>query len=368
MAELPKRWLRGRRRRHTSPGAPPGTLIAVPEAAPPVVTAIGYGPDTIEEVRVESAAALQALKDKFDVLWVNVDGLGDVQVVDWVGDTFGLHRLALEDVLHLAQRPKVEDYDNHLFIIVRMPDVARTFETEQMAIFLGQGFVITFQEQAGDHFDPVRNRLRTNRGRIRGLGADYLAYALIDAAVDAYFPVLEQYGEEVERLEQQVLVRSGRAMVREIHAAKRDLLMLRRAVWPHRDMLSALIREQSDFVSDQTRIYLRDCYDHAIQLVEITETYRELASDLVDIYLSSQSHHMNEVVKVLTIIATIFIPLSFITGVYGMNFDYEASSWNMPELRWRFGYPFALGLMLAVAGGLIGYFWHRGWLVDRRQR
>jgi magnesium transporter len=237
--------------------------------------------------------------------------------------------------------------------------------TEQISMFLGERVLLTFQERPGDCFDPVRTRLRAARGQIRNRQIDYLAYTLLDAVIDGYFPVLEGLGERLEDLEDRVIAAPADLEVARIHEIRRELLTIRRAVWPQREMVNALTRESSHYVTDQTRPYLRDCYDHTIQLMDIIETYREIATGLVDVYLSSVSTRLNEVMKVLTIIATIFIPLSFITGLYGMNFDTAASPWNMPELAWYWGYPMALGLMAVVAAGLLYYFYRKGWLIDR---
>jgi magnesium transporter len=305
-------------------------------------------------------------------IWLNVDGLGNIDTIKQVGEMFDIHPLALEDVLSLHQRAKVDIYDGHLFIATRMPlnadgETAEDHaiaDTEQLSICLGEDFVVTFQEVPGDVFDPVRRRLRAPTGQMRQRGTDYFAYALIDAALDAYFPLLEHYGEYVESLEIDVLQNPDHRHSERIHDLKRDLLTLRRAIWPQREMLAALARDETPLVSDATRIYLRDAYDHAIQLMDMLETYREIASGLVDIQLTSVSNKMNEIMKVLTVIATIFIPLTFIVGVYGMNFDPAKSPYNMPELEWRFGYIAVWVLMLAVAGGLGAWFWRKGWFVD----
>jgi magnesium transporter len=348
-------------------GAPPGTLVADPAARRPDVYVIRYGPDEIAEQPVDSIAALRERMGSAPVTWVDVRGLGDLGLIQEIGNLFNLHSLALEDVVNVHQRPKAEEYEDHLFIVTRMHVEERPPESEQISLFLGKNYVLTFQERAGDCFEPVRERIRKRRGRIRASGADYLAYALLDAVIDAYFPVLERFGETVEVLEELVTSRPGENLVSEIHKVKRDLLASRRAVWPMREMINQLIRDETPLVTDHTRIFLRDCYDHTVQLMDMIETYREIASSLVDIHLSSLSKRMNEIMKVLTIIATIFIPLGFIAGVYGMNFDPEASPWNMPELGWYLGYPFALGLMGLVAAGLVFYFWREGW-IGRRSR
>lgn len=350
------------------PGSSPGLLAAVPESPHPVMRVIAYGPEEVIERTVEDIADVRAMIGRKPVTWVNVDGLGDVDTIQRIGEAFSVHRLALEDVVRVHQRPKVEEYAEHIFIVLRIPQMNGRADTEQVSIFLGGDYVLTFQERPGDCFDAIRERLRRDRGRIRESGCDYLAYALIDAVIDAYFPVLEAYGEAVEDLEDELTAHADREIAKRVHMVKRDLLNLRRAIWPLREMINTLIRDRSPRITESTAIYLRDCYDHAIQLLDIVETYRDIASGLLDLYLSSVSTRLNEVIKVLTIIATIFIPLGFVAGVYGMNFDRQASPFNMPELSWTYGYPFALGIMAAVAGGLLYYFYRRGWVGRPRRR
>jgi len=349
-------------RRRTPPGTTPGTVKTDPEAERPVIRVISFGPDDLKEEETEDLDALSGLVGKRPVTWVDVQGLGDAKTIRRLGEIFHLHPLALEDVVNTHQRAKVEDYDEHLFVVVRMLTEGEQLDTEQMSLFVGPNFVLTFQERAGDRLGPVRRRLRQGKGRIRQLGADYLAYALLDAVVDAYFPVLEQYGEALDALDAQISTRPSPDTVIQVHQMRSDLLLLRRAIWPFRDGIGELLRDSSPLISEETRFYLRDCYDHTLQIIDLVETCREMCSDLRDYYLSAVSNRMGEVMKVLTIMATIFIPLSFIAGVYGMNFDTHVSAWNMPELRWPLGYPLALGLMAAVAGAQLWYFWRRGWL------
>jgi magnesium transporter len=330
-----------------------------------VLRAMLYGDDGLEEVAACEAADLAGLRARSRRLWLDVSGLADHATIDAIGHQFGLHPLALEDVVHVRQRAKVEEFPEHLFVVVRIVDSPETMRLEQLSMFIGADFLITFQEHAGDFFDGVRARLRQGRGRVRAAGPDYLAHALLDAAIDGFFPVLEALGERIETLEDAVIGDPQPEQVDELHQVKRELLDLRRALWPARDMVNTLIRNDSPLITDATRLYLRDCHDHTLQLIDIVETYRELASGLLDVYLSSLSARLNEVMKLLTIISTIFIPLGFIAGVYGMNFDPGASAWNMPELAWAYGYPFALALMLGVAAVLLGYFRRRGWLGGR---
>jgi magnesium transporter len=322
----------------------------------PVISAIAYGPDECHELHPQDPSELKDVLGKRPVVWVNVDGLGDTELISKIGELFNVHRLALEDVVNAYQRAKVEPYEAHLFAVARMVHGGERLETEQVSFFVGEDYVLTFQERSGDCFDLVRQRIRSGRGRIRRAGASYLAYALLDALIDGYFPVLETYGERIEALEGEVLKEPGPEVVGRIHAVKRDLLVLRRAIWPHREMANALLRDDSPFITDETRVYLRDCYDHLVQLLDIVETYRELASGLLDVYLSSLSNRMNEIMKVLTIFAAIFIPLTFLAGLYGMNFEW------MPELHFKWAYPAALGVMAALAVVMLVFFRSKGWI------
>jgi len=349
-------------RRRARPGSAPGSLVHDPEAPRPEIAAIAYGPDDLVQEKIRDPGGVEPLLERWPVTWINVDGLGDLEVLRRIAEVFGIHRLALEDVLNVHQRPKVEEYGEQIFVVARMVRRAEHLQGEQLSLFLGRRFVLTFQERKGDVFDPVRERIRQGKGRIRKVGPDYLAYALLDAVVDGYFPVLESYGEELERLEDEVLLRPAPGVIPKIHAVKRDLLWIRRAVWPLREAVGSLSREGSALVTDETRVYMRDVQDHAIQLLDLVETDRELVSGLMDVYLSSLSNRMNEVMKVLAVIATIFIPLTFVAGIYGMNFDASASPWNMPELAWRYGYPACLLAMAGLAAGLVVYFRRKGWI------
>jgi magnesium transporter len=320
-----------------------------------------YDREQLEE-RTVADGNLSFVETPGRVMWIDVQGLGDLDLMRRVGACFGLHPLVLADLVHVNQRAKVEAYDKHLFIVLRMVHLDERLWTEQLSLILGDGFVLTFQERPGDCFDPVRERLRRGQGKLRGAGADYLAYALLDALIDSHFPVLEHQGEVLEAMEREVIETTRADQITRIHALKRDLLELRRALWPLREVMSQLMREDIALIGAGTRLFLRDCADHVFQLMDMVETDREVASSLLDLHLSSLSMRMNEVMKVLTIIATIFIPLGFIAGVYGMNFDPAVSPLNMPELHWYFGYPLALMLMLGVAAGLLAYFRRRGWL------
>ncbi len=345
----------------SKPGTSPGVLVADPTAPPPVVTIVAYDETDVDTVEHASHEQIAAARDDERKIWINVVGLGDTDLLTHIGTLFDIHPLVLEDIVNVTQRPKTEEYPDMLYVVTRMLAKPAHPSAEQVSLVLGSGFVITFQERSGDVFEPIRERMERSGTRIRTYGCDYLAYALLDAVVDGYFPALELRGDRLEDLDDEIFRNPTQAIVTELHDIKRELLSLRRAVWPQREMLNAMIRHESGLVSEQTQVYLRDAYDHAIQLMDIIETYRELAAGLIDMYLSAMSNRMNEVMKVLTIIATIFIPLSFVTGLYGMNFD-TSSPWNMPELSWRYGYPAALGLMAVMVLGLIYYFWRKKWL------
>jgi magnesium transporter len=350
--------------RYHKPGTAPGTLSPrdTPGAGPTKITVIDYGPDGVKEKQISKAEEVFPYRDSPTVTWINVEGLHDVKLIEKVGKHFGFHPLALEDVLNCGQRPKIEDYGSYHFLVMKsLLRKTEELQIEQISFFLANNYVITFQEVPGDSFEAVRERIRHGKGQIRKMGPDYLLYALIDALVDEFFPVLEAYGERVEELEDVVVLRPEPATLNEIHRIKRELLLLRRTAFPEREVINALQREEAHLIRPETRVFLRDCYDHTIQVLDMIETYRDLASGLLEVYLSSLSNRLNEVMKVLTIISTIFIPLSFIAGVYGMNFNPQASPLNMPELNWVFGYPFALGLMAVLAGALVIYFRRKGW-------
>lgn len=352
---------RRRRKRWHPPGTAPGTLAAHGEAGdvPVRITLFRYDPERFEEriLRAEEIAALPPPGD--GVVWLEICGLSDPGVVRAVGEKYGFHPLALEDVLNVPQRPKIERYEDHLLIVLR--EVRYPEPPEQVSVFLKEGVVVSFQERPGDAFDRIRDRLRNMKGQIRALGADFLAYALCDAVIDAFFPTLEKLGDDLEELEERVVASPSPPVFHEIRRAKQHLLDVRRAVWPARDAMNELLREETPLIRPGTRPYLRDCYDHAIQLMDMAETFREMAAGLVDEYMSSMSNRMNEIMKVLTVIATIFIPLTFVAGLYGMNFDTKASPYNMPELGWRYGYPAALLVMAVVAAGMLYYFRKKKW-------
>lgn len=340
-----------------------GTLILAPGALPPVIDVMAYGPDECIERRITHPREIKELKDRYPVLWVNVDGLGSGQVIFEIGRLFDLHPLALEDVGHRHQRAKVEEFPQHTYIVARAVEYAEKLQTQQVSFFLGSNYVVSFQERPRPaRVDPIRDRLRRETTKLRTSGPDYLVYSLVDALLDGYFPVLEKYAERLEELEDGIVKHYNEAIAAKIHDIKGELLVIRRALWPHREALNSLARNPNALIQDETRVYLRDCYDHALQLFELVETYRELASDLRDLFLSSASHRMNEIMKVLTIVSTTFIPLGFITGVYGMNFEHPDSPWAMPERSFYYGYPAVITVMGTAAGAMLYYFYRKGWI------
>jgi len=342
--------------------APPGTLTTQPDAHATAVHVIAYGPSGVEEVRECELARLHELRAKHPVTWVHVIGLEDARVVELLGKEFGMHALALEDVVHTHQRPKVQRFGPITQIVVRIVEEPGSTDTEQLSVFVGKGFVVSFEERREDIFEIVRQRIRDRAQRLCDAQADFLAYTLLDVAVDAFFPVLEAISEELETIEDEIPEAGPHALTPRLRKVKHELLGLRRALWPMREVLGALASDESPVIGDETRMYLRDCQDHCAQLIDIVTTNRELATDLVDLQLSVASQRMNEVMKVLTVMATLFIPLTFICSIYGMNFNTETSPLNMPELKWYWGYPFALSLMVGTAVGLLFFFRRKGWL------
>lgn len=344
---------------YDEPGSLPGTIDLPPDAPPPDIVLIDYSEASATRLKINTPEECTPYLDTHSVSWVDVLGLGNEETWVKLSKVFSLHALVLEDVVNVPERPKVDDFDTQIVIIawmVMLKENSNGFYIEQVSFVLGEDYLLTVQEEPErDCFAKVRDRIRYNKGIIRQRKADYLAYALLDAIIDGYFPVLEAYGERIEELEDEVVGNPSRQTLKEIYKIRRELLALRRAIWPQRDALNTLIRDGSNLISPEVRIYLRDCYDHAVQVIDIVETYRELSSGLMDVYLSSISNKMNEIMKLLTVISTIFIPLTFIAGVYGMNFE------EMPELKWKWSYPAVWVLMITVAGGLVYFFWRKGW-------
>ncbi len=342
--------------RRSLPGSAPGTLVVDPEAPKPKIHVVAYGEDKILEKDIEDVPAVRSILNQWPVTWINVVGLGDLSVITKLGEIFNLHRLTLEDIINVHQRAKVEQFKDYCYIAVRaVHDNKVEITSEQVSIFLGKNFVLSFQERASNYFDPVIARVREGKGRTRIAGPDHLAYALVDAIIDRYFPVMERYGELVELLEDAIVANPEGRLIEQIHEMRQGLLIIRRAAWPLREAMTILYREPIPLIDEEERIYLRDCYDHMVQIIDLLENYRDITSGLMEVYLSSISNRTNEIMKVLTIISAVFIPMTLVAGIYGMNFK------HMPELEW--GYPyFVWGLMALIAFGLLGYFRIKGWL------
>lgn len=340
------------------PGTPPATLLPG-EKTEPTMTLIQYDGSTYQERQV------QRIEDVFDcrasgkVNWIDLDGLGDLEVLNKLGSRFGLHPLAIEDVLHAPQRPKIEEYADHFFIVTQIPSWSDHHGVvfEQASLFLGKDFLITLQENpTTDIFSSVRTRLRSGRGFARTRGHDYLAYAILDSVVDQFFPLLESLGEEIEMLEDELLERPTHDALVRLHEIKRTLLRVRRFVWPLRDLFNTLIRDESALIAHDTKLFLRDCYDHTVRLMDVVESYRDLTASMMDIYLSSVGMRTNEVMRVLTVVSTIFIPLTFIVGVYGMNFEF------IPGLKSPHGFAVCIGGMVLLVFGMLGIFRYKKWI------
>lgn len=356
--------------RHPIPGESPGVLRPREGASSdrPLITLIEYDRAHLEERTVTDTQELLSHLDNQRITWINIDGL-DTEILRLLGSRFNLHPLALEDVLDTGQRPKVELYDGYLFIVVKMLylDQDKQMCGEQVSMFLGKNFLITLQEEADfDVFEPVRARIRAAKPTIRKLGADYLAYALLDSIIDHYYPVLESIGAGIETVEDLLVDQPTESPVGELHHYKRTLTQVRRFIWPVRDVISSLLHEESGLVNKATKVYIRDCYDHTVQLMDLVESYRDVLSGLMELYLSSVSIRTNEIMKVLTVVSSIFIPLTFIVGIYGMNFEHEVDGkklpWNMPELFQPFGYPAVMLFMLGLAIFQLIYFKKRHWI------
>lgn len=341
-------------------GLPPGTLRYTGDRSGPItVTVIDYTDEHVEETAVDDIESCFPLAGADSVTWVNIDGVHQAEVVETVGRHVGLHPLVMEDILNPGQRPKLEDFDDYLYIIFKMLDydeAEQEVQAEQVSLLLGPSYVISFQEKKEDIFGPVRERIRNAKGRIRKMGSDYLLYALMDTVVDHYFLILERIGSKIESIEEELVADPRPETLQVIQRLKRDIIFLRKTVWPLREIIGGIERRGSSLIDERISIYFRDVYDHTIQVIDAVETYRDMISGMLDIYLSSVSNRMNEVMKVLTVIATIFIPLTFIAGIYGMNFA------HMPELGWQWSYPIVWLVMASVAVAMLLYFRQKEWL------
>lgn len=355
---MPRHTLKSRSRKA---GLPPGSLvhIGVKKTAAMAVTLLNYDALGVRETTDPPLEQYAGPRESASVTWIDIEGGHDIGALEKIGQSFGLHPLVMEDILNTDQRPKLEDYGDYLYIVLRMLTTGQgneEFASEQVSLILGKNFVLSIQEGAkGDVFDPVRTRIRNDKGQIRKLGADYLAYSLIDAIVDNYFIILEKTGERIELLEETLIGDPGPGTLQLLHHLKREMIYLRKSVWPLREVISAMQRRDSPLIREGTGYYLRDVYDHTIQVIDTIETFRDMLSGMLDIYLSSTSNRMNAIMKVLTVIATVFMPLTWIAGIYGMNFK------HMPELEWQWGYPAAWLVMLGIGGAMIVYFRKKKW-------
>ncbi len=340
-------------------GAPPGTIIyhGDKQTDRVKISLIEFNETNFIEKEFYDLGECLDYVDPSMVRWINVDGIHNVELIDAIGKRFNIHPLTLEDIVNTNQRPKFEDYDNYVVSIMKMLYLESELQSEQLSVVLFDGMVISFQEaHGGDAFDLIRNRIRLGKGRIRKMGADYLSYALIDAVVDCYFGILEKIGDRIEVLEEDLIDEPTKETMRQLHGMKREMIFLRKSVWPMRELINNMERSETELIKPSTDIYLRDVHDHTIRVIDTVETFRDLLSGMMDIYLSSVSNKMNEVMKVLTIITTIFVPVTFIAGVYGMNFEF------MPELHSKWGYIFAWIVMLSIMISLLFYFRKKKWL------
>jgi magnesium transporter len=322
------------------------------------------GPEEVKETTGLTPDEIKSLRGTAPVIWVNFDGPVDEETLAEYGKIFELHRLSLEDVKNARQRPKVEHFPKYHFIVTRMVSLEEKVTSEQLSLFFGNNFVLTFQERSGgDCLEPLRQSLREmGPNTLRSLSADYLAYSIVDMVVDGFFPVLKTLGDRLNELEEEIFRRHDQHHASRIHAIKRDIWSLRQTIWPVRDALATLQRENINLVQNETRLHLRDCYDHALRIIELVESHQTMCSDLMDLQMSRENSRMNEILRVLTIISTLFIPPTFVAGIYGMNFHGDKSPFNMPELDWQYGYPFALLIMALMMGGLVIWMWWKGWL------
>jgi magnesium transporter len=350
------------KKRSLKTGLPPGSMVHIgaKKAGASRIRILDYDEQGVREKNEALLDECLPLRDTDSVTWIDIEGLNDTGLLDRLGNCYGLHPLILEDILNTDQRPKSDDMESYIYVVLKMLDfnhASLEIVSEQVSIIFGRNFVISIQEgREGDLFEPLRERIRNGKGRIRKLGADYLAYSLLDTIIDHYFLILEKFAERIETLEENLVSDPKPETLRQIHNMKREMIFLRKSAWPLRELIYNLEKSDSELIQSMTKIFLRDIYDHAVHIIDSIETYREMLSSMLDIYLSSVSNRMNQVMKVLTIIATIFMPLTFMAGVYGMNFRY------MPEIDWRWGYPLVLLVMSTVAGVMLYLFKKKKWL------
>jgi magnesium transporter len=353
------------RKRYHAPGTPPGTLIEPAEERLPLrISLADYTLGSLEERPKISIADCKAYLERSSITWIHLQGHPDAATLQELAVLLNFHPLAVEDVVNTGQRPKLELYEEQFFLTLSLPVLEGPHaEAEQVSLFMGRGYVVSFHAGNADPFEAVRQRLRDANSRLRSYAADYLLYALVDRIIDQGFPVLERFGERLEELEMELLNQPDRQTLTRMHQIKRDLLLIRRLFWPQREVVNLLLRDEHHLISEHTKLYFRDCYDHSIQIMDLLETYRDMAAGMLDIYLSSTSNRLNEIMRLLTVISTIFIPLTFIAGVYGMNFgrDGPRSPWAMPELDWYYGYPLVWLAMLVIALTMVFYFKRKRW-------
>lgn len=349
------------KRRSRKAGLPPGTLVYIGDkkTEKAFINIIDYNEAEVQEKSAVTPEECREYVDKSTVTWINMTGLHDTDILQKLGDVFGIHPLILEDIVNTSQRPKLEDYGDYLFLVFKMlyhSSRDGSIVSEQMSLVLGRNYVLSFQEIPGDIFDAIRERIRAGKGRIRKHGCDYLAYTLLDAVVDHYFVVLEDLGDRIDLLQEKVLVNTDRNIVHELHNLKKEVIFMRKNLWPLRELVSGLEKSESHLIHKTMIPYLRDVYEHTVQVLDTVESLRDVLSSVFEIYLSNMSNKMNETMKILTLIATIFIPLTFIAGVYGMNFE------NMPELKWEMGYAGVWIIMILTASGMCVFFKRKKWL------
>jgi magnesium transporter len=348
------------------PGTPPGTLVEHEAVEPGGLTIhlVDYTASEFTERELVTPEECRPFLDKDSVTWIHLQGVTGKETMENIGELFGLHPLAMEDVLNKGQRPKIEEYEGQLFIVMMMlRKLNDATAAEQVSIFLGKNYIVSFHAGSNDPLEPLRHRLRKQVGHLRNSAADYLLYCILDLVIDQGYPVLEDYGEAVSEIEESLLTHvATQDTLAQIHRIRRELLLLRRSLWPQREIMNSLLRGGNVLINEGTLLYLRDCYDHVVQIMDLVETYRDMATNMVDVYLSSVSHRLNEIMRVLTLIATIFIPLTFVVGLYGMNFSHPDSPWAMPELHWYYGYPMVLLVMVAIVVGMVFYFRRKNWL------
>lgn len=344
------------------PHTRPGSIIVPLDSEEPILRVTCYGPDKLVDRPDCTVSQIAEMRGKYPIMWIDATGLGDAGLIEQIGKLLGLHPLSLENMVSIPQRSKVEEYPNHLFSVTQIPTFSDCLHMEQVSIFTARDFVLTWRERPGECFDLVRKRLQVTGGVTRSSGVDYLTYAILDAVVDSFFPVLETLGDEIDDLDERVDESSDLGLLARLQGIRYDVRQLRRIAWPLRDAIDFLVSKPGNVIRDETLIHLRDCHDHTVQIIDSLENCRDACGDIRDYNATAISNRMNEIMKVLTVISTVFIPLNFIAGVYGMNFDTTISKWNMPELEWRYGYLACLGLMAAVTVGQFVFFYRRGWL------